>query len=282
MPSTRVSVSDLAGELEMVGATLAALAAFRIPDAEEGCCCMLLAWGGCDFMSGWVCCIFTVALGSAGAELFGASVGRLMRAVSFFGEAGLATMPEPPGAGGMMPEGPGFSGMVGLLASGGGFGGGVRPLMGLESGGGAGGAEGRDIDGGVAMPEVGSATLEVSFFGVMPPPDSGMLIRTVSRLATGLSIFGGSVMRMVSFLSDSSFGSADDVGFSSDMAWCGNFFPISVALRGVNRFVEILPGRNVSGVRDSRAPGAAAANFSARFSARTPRSFLSQSGGCVL
>ena len=263
MPSTKVSVSDFAGEVEMVGATLAALAAFRIPDAEEGCCCMLLAWGGCDFMSGWVCCIFTVAFGSAGAELFGASVGRLMRAVSFFGEAGFATMPDPPGAGGgMMPDGPGFSGMVGLPESGGGLGGGLMPLAGLESGGGAGGAEGRDIGGGVAIPEVGSSTLEVSFFGVMPPPDSGMLIRTVSRLATGLSVLGGSVMRMVSFLSDSSFGSADDVGFSSDMALCGNFFSISVALGGVNSFVEILPGWSASGVRHPPAFGSGIVNFS--------------------
>ena len=211
-------VSGFAGELEICVATLAALGAFRIPDAEDGCDCTLLACGGCDFMSGCVCCIFTVAFGNAGAELFGASVGRLMRAVSFFGEAGFATMPDAPGAGGgTAPDGDGFSGMVGLLTIGGGFGGGVRPLMGLESGGGAGGAEGRDIGGGVMTPDAGRETLDVSFFGA-PLPASGMLIRTVSRLATGLSVFDGSVMRIVSFLSASSFGSADEVGFSSAMA----------------------------------------------------------------
>ncbi len=240
MPSITVSVSDFAGEVEMVGAMLAALAAFRMPDAEDGCCCMPLAWGGCDFISGWVCCIFTVAFGSAGAELFGASVGRLMRAVSFFGEAGFATMPEPPGAGGgMTPEGPGFSGMVGLLPSGGGLGGGVRPLTGLESGGGAGGAEGRDMGGGVTIPEAGRDTLEVSFFGVMLP-ESGMLIRTVSRFATGLSVFDGSVMRMVSFLSDSSFGSVDDVGFSSAMALCWELFFLSQRRSGVSTGLSTL------------------------------------------
>ena len=92
-------VSAFAGELEITGAMLEGLAALRMPDAEDGCCWTLLACGGCDFISGCVCCIFTVAFGSAGAELFGASVGRLMRAVSFFGEAGLATIPEAPGAG---------------------------------------------------------------------------------------------------------------------------------------------------------------------------------------
>lgn len=211
-------VSGFADVAEICVATLAALGAFRIPDAEDGCACTLLACGGCDFMSGCVCCIFTVALGNAGAELFGASVGRLMRAVSFFGDAGFATMPDPPGAGGgMAPDGEGFSGMVGLLTIGGGFGGGVSPLMGLESGGGAGGAEGRDIGGGVITPDAGRETLDVSFFGALLPA-SGILIRTVSRLATGLSVFGGSVMRIVSFLSASSFGSADEVGFSSAMA----------------------------------------------------------------
>ena len=256
MPSTKVSVSDFAGEVEMVGATLAALAAFRIPDAEEGCCCMLLAWGGCDFMSGWVCCIFTVAFGSAGAELFGASVGRLMRAVSFFGEAGLATMPDPPGAGGgRVPDGPGFSGMVGRLENGGGLGGGVMPLPGLESGGGAGGAEGRDIGGGVAIPEEGRDTLEVSFFGVMLP-DSGMLIRTVSRFATGLSVLDGSVMRMVSFLSDSSFGSADDVGFSSAMALLLGSFFLSQWRSGVSTGLSTLRRFHGSKMREHSASSA--------------------------
>jgi hypothetical protein len=113
-----------------------------------------------------------------------------------------------------------------LLTNDGGFGGGVRPLTGLESGGGAGGAEGRAIGGadgrviggGVASPEVGSVTFDVSFFGVMPAV-SVRFTRTVSRLATGVSPFGGSVMRIVSFLSGSSLGAADGVGFSSAMAW---------------------------------------------------------------
>jgi hypothetical protein len=160
-----------------------------------------------------------VAFGSAGAELFGASLGRLMRAVSFFGDAGFATIPDAPGpAGETTPDGAGFSGMVGLPESGGGFGGGVIPLMGLESGGGIGGAEGRDMGGGGTAPDpVGRDTFEVSFFGALPV-DSGMLIRTVSRFATGPSVFVGSVIRTVSLLSDSAFGSADAGGVSSAMA----------------------------------------------------------------
>ncbi len=235
---TSESASAFAGEVEMTGATLEGVVALRMPEADEGCTTPLAA-GGVDFMSGCVCCIFTVAFGNAGAELFGASVGRLMRAVSFFGDAGFATIPDAPGAGGgTTPEGAGFSGMVGLLTNGGGFGGGVRPLMGFESGGGAGGAEGRDIGGGVMTPEAGSETFDVSFFGALLPA-SGILIRTVSRLATGLSDFGGSVMRIVSFLS-SSFESADEVGFSSAMECGGSFFPITARLRSVNRFVAFI------------------------------------------
>ncbi len=217
------TASDFAGEVEMTGATLDWLDMVRMPDAVEACCTPL-AWGGADFISGCVCCIFTVAFGSAGAELFGASVGRLMRAVSFFGEAGFATTPDAPGAGGgMTPEGAGFRGMVGLLTMPGGFGGGVRPLMGLESGGGAGGAEGRLIGGGVITPDAGRETFDVSFFGALLPA-SGMLIRTVSRLATGLSVFDGRVMRIVSFLSASSLVSAEEMGFSSAMECGGSFF----------------------------------------------------------
>ena len=110
--------------------------------------------------------------------------------------------------------------------------------MGLESGGGAGGAEGRAIGGGVITPEAGRETFDVSFFGAVPPA-SGMLIRTVSRFATGLSVFEGRVIRIVSFLSASSVASADEVGFSSAMECDGNFFPISAPLRGVNRIVGI-------------------------------------------
>src|SRR5207249_2351298 len=92
--------------------------------------------GGWLLLSGCVCCIFTVALGSAGPLLLGASLGRLMRAVSFFGETGFAITPEAGGGGnetelaggggGIEPDGgdggPGRSGIVGLLLSDGGFG----------------------------------------------------------------------------------------------------------------------------------------------------------------
>ena len=166
-----VAVSAFAGELDVPPDTDAGLeAAERMPEAS-GWDCTPEAAGSCVLMSGWVCCIFTVAFGRAGAALFGWSLGRLIRAVSFFGEAGLATMPDAPGAAGgcAMPDGgaAGFSGMVGLPESGGGFGGGVAPLSGLESGGGAGGAEGRLIGGGGGMmPDpVGRTTLDVSFFG---------------------------------------------------------------------------------------------------------------------
>ena len=150
--------------------------------------------GGPLLVSGCVCCILTVALGSAGPLLFGASLGRLMRAVSFFGETGLAITPEEGGAGGggIMPDGadggPGFSGMVGLLLSAGGFGGGMLPsFMMLDGAGGAGGPGGLGA-GGVDVPEPGTVTFEVSFFGVWTPDwmvDSGTSMRTVSRFAPG-------------------------------------------------------------------------------------------------
>lgn len=91
--------------------------------------------------SGWVCCILTVARGSAGALLFGASEGRLMRAVSFFGEAGFADPPLCKGAvtvgAGARPLGlgaAGFNGTVAFPVSGGGFGGGTALLRGLVGG----------------------------------------------------------------------------------------------------------------------------------------------------
>lgn len=214
-----VTLSGCAGEVEADDARLAALVVTAvIPD-----------WGrrtpeGWDFDRGCVCCILTVAFGSAGAELFGASLGRLIRAVSFFGDEGLVMTPEPPGAdGGTAPDGgaggAGRSGTVGLPESGGGLGGGIAPLRGLVSGGGAGGVDGRLIGGGI-VPEPATVTLEVSFLGAgltSCVPASGTLTRTVSRFATGSSDFGGSVILMVSFLSDSSSGGVVAEGFSSAM-----------------------------------------------------------------
>jgi hypothetical protein len=199
---------------------------------------------GWVFVSGWVCCIFTVALGRAGAALFGASLGRLMRAVSFFGDDGFVMTPDAGGAGcGTAPDGgaggAGLRGTVGLPENGGGFGGGVDPLTGRESGGGAGGLEGRLIGGGIA-PEPGRITLEVSFLGAGPDSceaASGTLTRTVSRLAMGSSDFGGNVILMVSFLSDSSSWGVVAEGFSSAMAWYLDRSSISIAGQSVNRFV---------------------------------------------
>lgn len=126
-------------------------------------------------------------------------------------------MPETGAAGGgTAPEGAGFRGMVGFVPSGGGFGGDVRPLAGLESGGGAGGAEGRLTGGGGNAPDAGRFTFEVSFFGALPA-GSGMLILTVSRFATGVSVEAGSVILIVSLLSDDSLGFGV-AGFSSGMA----------------------------------------------------------------
>lgn len=221
-PKTVPMESGAAGELSVVvGATYTCeevplpRGCERVP--ETGPRCM-----------GWVCCIFTVALGRAGALLFGASLGTLMRAVSFFGCAGLATMPEGAagaatgGGGVLMPlGGPGRSGTVGLPVSGGGFGGGTEPLSGLVAGaeGGIGGGvigggvtpAGADDGGGAEIPLTGgtggSVILEVSFFGVWPKGwlcVPGTLMRTVSRFTAGASPFGGKVMRMVSFFVESS------------------------------------------------------------------------------
>ena len=184
-----------------------------------------LMFGAGTLVSGCVCCILTVAFGSAGAP-FGESLGRLMRAVSFFGDAGRtggAEMPDWPGAGGAggrTPDGgggiaaepagaAGRKGMVGLPVSGGGFGGvtllkglvigvpaglsggGGVPLSGLvavpvgATGIGAGGAMGAEA-GGVT---VGIEIMDVSFFGTCPTGAGaavpGTLIRTVSRFTDG-------------------------------------------------------------------------------------------------
>jgi len=209
-------LSGFAGELEVEAMLAALVVTAVIPD------CGGRTPDGCGLVSGCVACIFTVALGSAVAPLFADSLGRLMRAVSFLGEVGLAMAP---GAGGCMtPDGgaggAGRSGTVGLPENGGGFGGGVAPLSGRESGGGAGGADGRASGGGGIAPELAIVTLEVSFFGLWiggSVDESGTLTRTVSRLAMGSSDFGGKVIRMVSFLSSSSEGVFAE-GSSSAMA----------------------------------------------------------------
>ena len=161
---------------------------------------------GAGFVKGCVCCIFTVAFGKADPPPLEGSTGRLMRAVSFFGEAGFETMPVADGC--TAPDGgAGLSGTVGLPLSGGGFGGGIEPLSGFKEGGGGIGAPGGRGGGGGTEPEAGKVTFEVSFFGVCGAgctPDSGMFTRTVSRLATGPSVLGGSVMRMVSLFAGSS------------------------------------------------------------------------------
>ncbi len=200
-----VPTSAFPGEVSEADATVTWLVdAERTPEAgalEIGC----------------VCCIFTVAFGSAGPPLLGASLGRVMRAVSFFGEAGFAMMPEGCAAaagGGVIPlGGAGRSGTVGLPVSGGGFGGGTALVSGR-----VGGAP-MELGGGGAMPDAGGRVIfEVSFFGIELSGSfwaPGTLMRTVSRFAAGRSPFGGSVMRMVSFFVESSSWGVFDEGCSS-------------------------------------------------------------------
>ena len=203
MLRTSVAVSGPEGETDVVMAGVR-----EVTEVTEAG----LTPEGAALLKGWVCCIFTVAFGKADPPPLEASGGRLMRAVSFFGEAGFETRPE--AAGWAMPEGgaggAGLSGTVGLAPlSGGGFGGGMAPLSGFKEGapgGGMGGPGGRGAGGGTA-PEAGKVTFEVSFFGACTAgctPDSGMFTRTVSRLATGPSILDGSVIRMVSLFAGSS------------------------------------------------------------------------------
>lgn len=199
--------------------------------------------------SGCVCCIFTVAFGSAP---FAPSAGRVMRAVSFFGAAAfMACTPLAPGApgglialaagtpGGFAPDGgaAGFIGTVGLPKIGG-FGGGVRPLKGRADGCGAptalGGFGGGGTNGlaaleagaggvgaaGASAPGDSDTILVVSFFGVIPGAGllPGRLIRTVSRFAVGVSGFAGKVIRIVSALAASSADS-EEKGRSSAIRW---------------------------------------------------------------
>lgn len=206
--------------------------------------------------SGWVCCIFTVALGIAGFAPL-PSAGRVMRAVSFFGAAafivtGAAWIPLPAGIGALgapLGAGAGLSGTVGRAPSAGGFGGRFTPLMGLaggkgmpacEGGRGGGGAKGFVADGGGggadgnagAAGAAGAGTVSaspvtifvVSFFGdtlgggAVGAGFPGRLMRTVSRFTVvGWSGFGGSVMRIVSAFDASSSVPAGEGGSSSDI-----------------------------------------------------------------
>lgn len=171
MLRTRVAVSAFAGAADIAAA----------PPAE-----LVMSVAGIDagpwlLLSGCVCCILTVAFGSAGPLLFGASLGRVILAVSFFGETGLAITPDgggggaemelAGGGGGIVPEGgdggPGLSGIVGLLVRDGGFGGGIIPVGGFaidEGGAGGPGGLGGGGGGGVTL-EAGMVTFEVSFLG---------------------------------------------------------------------------------------------------------------------
>ena len=137
-----------------------------------------------------------------------------MRAVSFFGAA--AFMAAGSATGALDGGATGLSGTVGRAPSDGGFGGGAPGAIGFDGGvpmadGGRGGPGGAPAD-----PVVGS--LLVSFFGAVPSGAAGLpgtLIRTVSRFTAGCSLFGGSVMRMVSFFVGSSADSEGSGEFSS-------------------------------------------------------------------
>lgn len=174
-------------------ATVSLLAGEESVDEATETCVVLPS--GCErvpevgpaFWSGWVGCILTVAFGRAGAVLFGGSLGSVMRAVSFFGEAGFDTTPLG-GGGGTTPLGAGgaagLKGTVGFPVNGGGFGGGTALLSGFVTG-----PPGAGAGGGAEMPLLGGKLiLEVSFLGAelsgwlwLP----GTLIRTVSRFTAG-------------------------------------------------------------------------------------------------
>lgn len=132
MERTFVAVSGpdstcMTGEDEIAGARVMA----------EDC----VSAGAGLLMSGCVCCILTVAFGSAGLPGVAPSGGRVMRAVSFFGAAGLSGT-VPAGGGGIgglgtvpLGAGAGFSGTVARAPlSEGGFGGGCTPLAGFAGG----------------------------------------------------------------------------------------------------------------------------------------------------
>ena len=139
-----------------------------------------------------------------------------MRAVSFFGAAAF-TGSAPAGAGA------GLRGTVGRPAGAGGLGGGMPGAAGLDGGtpnapGGLGGPGGFGGPEGVPPSEASVGNLLVSFFGAVPGGATGLpgtLMRTVSRFTAGCSVFGGSVIRMVSFFVASSPDSGLAGGFSS-------------------------------------------------------------------
>lgn len=148
-----------------------------------------------------------------------------MRAVSFLGDAARCVI-------GSVTTAAGLSGTVGRAPSAGGFGGSVAPPIGLTAalgmpgglGAEGGGTKGRAPGAGVD-PAPGSFV--VSFFGNTPPGATGLpgtLIRTVSRFIAGWSLFGGSVMRMVSlFVTSSRFWVSEGAGgISSDITVWGS------------------------------------------------------------
>jgi hypothetical protein len=99
---------------------------------------------------------------------------------------------------------------LGGVAPGNGFaaGGGT---VGKDFGAGGGGMKGFGAAGGAPATEA-VVSFVVSFFGAGLP---GTLIRTVSRLTAGCSLFGGRVMRIVSLLVKSSVDSDGAGGISS-------------------------------------------------------------------
>jgi hypothetical protein len=145
-----------------------------------------------------------------------------MRAVSFFGAAAFCVTGSGAGVGPAagVGAGAGLRGTVGRAPSVGGLGG-VAPGNGLAAGGGTvgrdfgaggGGTNGFGAVGGAPEPIV---NFVVSFFGAGFP---GTFIRTVSRFTAGCSLFGGSVMRIVSLLVKSSVDS-DGAGGISSAIW---------------------------------------------------------------
>ena len=160
-------------------------------------------------MSGCVCCILTVAFGIAGLLGPAPSVGRVMRAVSFFGAAVAA------GAGA------GLSGTVGRgPLSDGGFGGGCMPLADFaggsgipacEGGRGGGGAKGLAPDGGGGGGATGddaSEGVRAGGFGAAAPIP-GISMRAVCFVAAG---GGGVVLSDITIFVVSFFGALPSGG----------------------------------------------------------------------
>jgi hypothetical protein len=82
-----------------------------------------------------------------------------------------------------------------------------------------------------AAPTVGSFV--VSFFGATAPAGAtglpGTLMRTVSRLTAGCSLFGGNVMRMVSlFVTSSDSEGAGGISSAIGRMWCSISHPTEI------------------------------------------------------